>query len=558
MTLLLRPLAAALLWPVGPLPAAALLLTRTRVHTNDAAAPRAEAVLAVDGRVAFVGGAAEARRRAPAGTRVVDLAGRAVYPGFVDAHAHLSGIGRRELTFDLEGTTSVADLQTRLRRRAAAETGPAGWIVGRGWIESLWSPPVFPTRQDLDVAVADRPVFLRRIDGHAAVVNSRALALARVERRTPNPPGGEILRDASGEATGVLIDRAMGLVERLVPAVSAGEARRALEVGAARELRLGWTQVHVAGASPAEVAMLRELQSPLRRYVAVSGPGPAADELLRAGPAAGERWAVRGIKLYIDGALGSRGAALLEPYADAPGSRGLLVNTDEALLPVLVRALRAGVQIQTHAIGDRGNRRMLDLYARAFAAVRPAERRVAEPRWRIEHAQVLHPADIPRFKALGVIASMQPSHAISDLFFAPARLGAERLGGAYAWRSLLDAGAIVAGGSDAPVERGEPLIEFYAAVARRALNGFAGDDWHREQRVTRAEALKMFTLWPAIASFEEKERGSIEVGRVADFTVFSADLMEIPEAEILKARCVMTVIGGEVVWEEPSTAAGVR
>jgi predicted amidohydrolase YtcJ len=287
------------------------------------------------------------------------------------------------------------------------------------------------------------------------------------------------------------------------------------------------------------------LKSKLRVYVAASGPGPAAEAVLGGAAPAG----VRGIKCYIDGALGSRGAALLEPYADAPESRGLLLRTEATLLPIFIRALRAGVQIQTHAIGDRGNRLVLDLYEQAFAAVPAAQRKVAEPRWRVEHAQVIHPADIPRFKALGVIASMQPSHAIGDLYFAPARLGPERLKGAYAWRTLIDSGAIIAGGSDAPVERGEPQIEFYAAVARRALDGFSNADWHREQRVTRAEALKMFTLWPAFASFEEKERGSIEVGKVADFTVLSADIMEIPEAEILRAQCVMTVIGGEVVWE---------
>jgi predicted amidohydrolase YtcJ len=348
----------------------------------------------------------------------------------------------------------------------------------------------------------------------------------------------------------MLIDRAIDLVWRLVPAATPEETALALEVGAARELRLGWTQVHVAGAGLEELAALRRLQSPLRRYVAVSGPGPAAEKLLAEGPQQEGNFTARAIKLYVDGALGSRGAALLEPYADAPASRGLLVNAEETFGPLFARALRAGIQIETHAIGDRGNRLVLDWYEKAFAAVPRAERKVAEPRWRIEHAQVLHPADIPRFRQLGVIASMQPSHAIGDLVFAPARLGQARLAGAYAWRSLLDAGAIIAGGSDAPVERGEPMIEFYAAVARRALNGFANDDWHREQRVTRAEALKLFTLWPAWASFEETERGSIEVGKVADFTVLSADIMEVPEAEILRTRCVMTIIGGEVVWEE--------
>ncbi len=522
-----------------------LVLTNANVYTGSDAAPRAGAVLAIDGRIAFAGTAVEAKRRAPAGARVVDLKGATVLPGFSDAHAHLAGIGFRELSFNLEGAKSLSELQEKLKRRAAEEPGAGKWIVGRGWIESQWSPPKFPTRRDLDAVVADRPVVLIRADGHALVANSRALTLAKIDRTTPNPSGGEILRDADGEATGLLVDQAMEHVRRLIPGATEMETSRALEIGAERELRLGWTQVHVAGASVAEMRAMSALKSRLRVYVAASGPGAAAEAVLGGTAPAG----VRGIKCYIDGALGSRGAALLEPYADAPASRGLLLNNEATLLPFFIRALRAGVQIQTHAIGDHGNRLVLDLYEKAFAAVSRSERKVAEPRWRIEHAQVIAPADIPRFKSLGVIASMQPSHAIGDLYFAPARLGPERLKGAYAWRTLIDSGAIIAGGSDAPVERGEPMIEFYAAVARRALDGFSSADWHREQRVTRAEALKMFTLWPAFASFEEKERGTIEVGKVADFTVLSADIMQIPEAEILKTQCVMTVVAGEVVWE---------
>ena len=291
-----------------------------------------------------------------------------------------------------------------------------------------------------------------------------------------------------------------------------------------------------------------------RLYDAVGGPGADADQLIEKGPSGiqcSDRLVVRSIKLYIDGALGSRGAALLAPYSDSPASSGLLVNSEDELYRLLIGALRKGIQVETHAIGDRGNRLMLDLYERAFAAVPVPHRAVAEPRWRIEHAQVLHPDDIPRFAKLGVIASMQPSHAISDLYFAPSRLGPERVAGAYAWRSVLDAGAIIAAGSDAPVERGEPMIEFYAAVERRSLDGFADTNWHREQRVTRAEALKMLTLSPAYAAFQEKERGSIEVGKLADLTVLSADIMQIPAPEILKTSVVMTIIGGEIAYSQP-------
>jgi predicted amidohydrolase YtcJ len=406
--------------------------------------------------------------------------------------------------------------------------------------------------------VADRPVALGRADGHALIANSLALELAGIGHDTRNPGGGEIHKDPqTGEPTGMLIDNAMALVQRVVPPLTDTQRLRALEVGAERSLRLGWTQLQIAGNSFAEVDRLCRLYAQgrlkLRIYDAIDGPSADADQLIASGPrlnTCSNRLTVRSIKLYIDGALGSRGAALLEPYSDSPSSRGLLLNKEDRLFPLLTSALRKGVQVETHAIGDRGIRIMLDLYEKAFAAVPPDERAIAEPRWRIEHVQVIHPDDVPRLARLGVIASMQPSHAISDLFFAPSRLGPRRVAGAYAWRSLLAVGTMLAGGSDAPVERGEPLIELYAAVVRRSLDGFADSDWHREQRVSRIEALRMFTIGPAFAAFQEKERGSIEAGKLADLTVFSADIMQIPEAEILRARAVMTVIGGEVVYRE--------
>ncbi len=549
------PLLLVLSWLTGAQAGESLLLRNGNIYTGNEKQPKADAVLVRDGRIALVGTSADLAQAAPAEARVIDLRGRAVLPGLTDAHVHLAGIGFRELNFDLEGTASLADLQARVRERAK-KVAAGAWVVGRGWIESKWQPAVFPTAAEIDAAAPEHPVALTRADGHAIVVNSRALKLAGIERNTPNPAGGEIVRDPrSGEATGMLVDAAKGLVERLIPPPGPEEVARALEVGAARELSLGWTQVHVAGNGPVEIAALRRLVAEgkikLRIYDAVSGPGPAADTLLSSGAQRdgdGSRFTARAIKLYADGALGSRGAALLEPYADARSS-GLLVATEAELLPILTAALRRGIQIETHAIGDRGNRFVLDLYEKAFAAVPVAERAVGEPRWRIEHAQVISAADLPRFAKLGVIASMQPSHAISDLYFAPSRLGPERLGGAYAWRSLLEAGAVLAGGSDAPVERGEPLIEFYAAVARQSLDGFSDANWHREQRLTRGEALRLFTLNAAFASFQEKERGSIEPGKMADFTVFSADLMTIPEPEILRARCEMTIVAGEVVFE---------
>lgn len=531
-----------------------LLLVNGNFHTLDATQPHATALAVRAGRIVFVGDAASAAAFHASARRTIDLRGATVVPGLTDAHIHLEGIGARELTFDLEGTASVADLQARLAARVA-QTPAKQWIVGRGWIETHWQPPVFPTREALDAVAPAHPVVLTRADGHALVANSLALRLARVDASTPNPSGGEVLKDAAGEPTGVLVDHAMRLVTRLIPPSTAAETERALIVGAAREVQLGWTSVHVAGQNFATSEMVRRLVAEgkikLRIFDAVSGSDGSAEKLLAAGITASEsegRYTRRGVKLYMDGALGSRGAALLEPYADY-ASTGLLLQNETKFAAFLIAALRGGVQVQTHAIGDRGNRIVLDAYEKAFAAVPPSERVQAEPRWRIEHAQIIHPDDIARFAKLGVIASMQPSHAIGDLFFVPSRLGRERLAGAYAWRSLLDSGAIIASGSDAPVERGEPMIEFYAAVARRSLDGFANEDWHLEQRMTRHEALRAMTLDAAFAAFAENERGNLVVGKWADLTVLSADIMTIPEPEILRTKCLLTIVGGEVIFE---------
>ncbi len=557
----LRLAAAIALLPAPALAAdepAALVLLNANVYTGSAGTPRAQAIVAVNGRIEHVGSNEEARAAAPAGAMVVDLQGATVFPGLADAHAHLSGIGWRELHFDLTGVASVASLQRRVRERAQQDGSQ--WIVGRGWIESKWSPAVFPGRADLDAALADRPVMLERADGHAVIVNSLALKIAGISRDTPDPPGGEILRDPeTGKPTGMLIDAAVDLVQRHVPPPTDHELARALEAGAVRSLRLGWTQLQLAGTSWKEIGLLCRLYAAgkigLRLYAAIDGPGPDAEKLLALGrryESCDPRLTVRAIKLYMDGALGSRGAALAAPYSDSAGSTGLLRNAPEEVLRITIAGLRGGIQVQTHAIGDRGNRIVLDQYERALASVPPADRAVADPRLRIEHVQVISAEDMPRFAKLGVIASMQTSHAISDMLFAPARLGPERIAGAYAWRSLLDAGAVIAGGSDAPVEAGDPRVEFYAAVARRTLEGLAGPDWGLDQRLTREEALAVLTRGPAWAAFEEDVRGTIEPGRHADFSVFSTDLMQVPEAEIPHARVLMTVVGGEIAYADGS------
>lgn len=527
------------------------------VYTANDKAPRAEAIAVKADRIVFVGTNAAAQKYVGPRTRVVDLKGNTVLPGFTDSHQHLSGVGQREMTLNLEGTTSLEDLLAKVKARVD-QAKPGEWVTGRGWIETHWQPPVFPTRWDLDKVSPDNPVILGRADGHGAVANSAALKLAGVDKSTPNPFGGEISKDKqSGEPNGMLLDAAQGLVRRKVPPTTLADEERAVELGVKRDLSLGWTQIQDAGGSYDEVNIFNKLYAAgtikLRIYKAVYGPGPNATRLLNEGPTIGafeNRFTLRTIKVISDGALGSRGAALLGPYSDAPDTSGFLTVKAEELRPMLIEALRKGIQVETHAIGDRANRFILDEYERALNAVPVAERKIAEPRWRVEHAQIVNPADIPRFAKLGIIPSMQPSHAIGDLFFAPSRLGMERLEGAYAWESFIKSGVVVPGGSDAPVERGEPMIEFYAAVARKDPKGFSAEGWHPEEAVTREQALKMFTIWPAYAAFEEKLRGSIEVGKLADLTILSADIMKIPEAEILQTRCVMTVINGEIVFEK--------
>ena len=535
-------------------PVADLVLHNTTVYTGDSTVVPAEAVAIRDGEVVFVGTNADAESWIAGATEAIDLGGRFVYPGFVDAHAHFTGIGQREMNLNLEGTDTKDAFLTRLD--SAVQATPAGeWVTGRGWIETFWSPPVFPTRHDLDRIAPNHPVLLSRADGHASIANSAALRIAGVTGATPAPPGGAINLDADGEPTGMLIDAAQSLVRRHVPETSEAQLERALELASERSVRLGWTQIQDAHGSWDEVARMRRLfeadRIKVRLYKTISGPGEAADSLIGLGPLPPEfdgRFVVRAIKVVIDGALGSRGAALLAPYSDDPQTMGLITTDTVALADMLVRALRAGVQVEAHAIGDRANRIVLDMFERAFAAVPPAERRTPEPRWRNEHSQIVDPVDLPRFRDLGIIASMQPSHAIGDLHFVPARIGEERTAGAYAWRTLLEMGVPVAGGSDAPVERGEPMIEFYAAVARKDLQGRSGPGWHPEEAVSRHQALRMFTWFPAYAAFEEDAAGSIAVGKRADFTILDRDIMTVPEAEILETRNVMTVIGGTVVY----------
>ncbi len=525
------------------------------IHTVNDAQPHAEAIAIKGERIVFVGANDEAKKYSGSTTRTIDLQGKTVVPGLTDSHCHILEIGQRLTHLNLDDAASKESFLSKVKEQAE-DSGPGQWITGRGWIETFWKPPVFPTRQDLDKVAPANPVFLERSDGHAAVANSKALERAGIDAQTPNPFGGEILRDPkTGEALGMLLDNAKELVAKKIPTASPEENEKALLFGVQRTLALGWCEIQNAGSTLPEVELMRKLYAEgkikLRIYNAVYGPGEAATRLLKDGPTMDEyerRFTTRTIKVVFDGSLGSRSAALLEPYADAKTS-GFLTQKEGDLRPMLREDLRRGIQVETHAIGDRANRTILDLYAEAFKAVPAADRKIKEPRWRVEHAQILSASDLPRFAKLGVIASMQPSHAISDLFFAPSRLGEKRLAGAYAWESLLKSGAIVVGGSDAPVEQGEPMTEFYAAVARKSKQGFTGPGWHPEEAVTRAQALKMFTAGPAFAAFQEVDKGSIATGKLADLTILSDDIMKIPEPDILRTRCVMTVIGGEIAYD---------
>jgi predicted amidohydrolase YtcJ len=545
------------LTPAGSNPAPAdLVFINGNIYTVNATQPHAEAIAVKGDRIVFVGSNAAAKKFEDQSTRIVDLHGATVVPGMTDAHYHFLGVGQREMNLNLEGITNLEDFLAKVKARVD-QAKPGEWVTGRGWIETFWKPPVFPTRWDLDKIAPNNPVFLTRADGHGAVANSAALKLGNVTKDTKDPFGGQILRDKqTGEPAGMLLDNAQGFVARQIPAGARGNDEQAAILANKRSIELGWTQVQDPGGSYDDVELYKKLYGQgklkIRIYKAVYGPGSQAQRLLRDGPiieAFSNRLNVRAIKVVSDGALGSRGAALLEPYSDAPDSKGFLRVKEEDLLPMLKEALQKGIQVETHAIGDYANRFVLDEYEKALQAVPQAQRKIAEPRWRIEHSQIVNPTDIPRFAKLGIIPSMQPSHAIGDLHFAPSRLGLERLKGAYAWNSFIKSGVIVPGGSDAPVERGEPMIEFYAAVARKDIRGFSGEGWHPEEKVTREQALKMFTFWPAYVAFEENVRGTIEVGKLADLTVLSADIMKIPEMEILQTRCVMTVIGGEIVYE---------
>jgi hypothetical protein len=537
-----------------PVPAD-LIFSNGVIYTVDDRQPRAEAVAISEDKIVFVGSNQEAEAWRGPSTRHINLQGKTVVPGFIDSHYHFQGVGKREHDLNLDGCKSLEEFLSRLKNWAAKKAAEE-WVTGRGWMEEDWPVKEFPTRRELDAAVADLPVYLTRADGHMAVVNSKALQIANVDRATANPQGGEILKDKKGEPKGLLVDKAMELVNRHIPTTSREMQEKYALAANARALSYGLTTIHDAGSRLDTIEVWKSLYAQgklnVRIYEFARWPGEAVDRLLAEGPQIGlfnNHLTIRGIKVTIDGALGSRGAALLEKYSDE-NTLGLLIYKDEQIYPTIKAATEKGIQMAIHAIGDAANRKVLDLYERALQEVPLEARKSRDPRHRLEHAQIVHPDDLPRFKALGVIPSMQPSHAIGDLHFAVRRLGLERMREGYAWRNFIDQGCMIAGGSDAPVEEGNPMIEFYAACARKDTTGFSAQGWHPELRMNRDEALRCLTLWGAYAAFEEDIKGSISAGKLADLVVLNDDLMTAPEDKLHRIQVLMTIIGGDIAYQQ--------
>ncbi len=550
---LLAAFLAAPLAAQQPAPPADLIVTNARIYTVDDAHPLADALAVRGGRVAFVGDTRGALALRGPPTRVVDLGGRTVIPGMVDAHGHVSGLGSALAIVDLTGASSYDEIIARVAARAKT-AAPGQWITGRGWDQNRWGDTRFPTHDKLTAAIPNNPVVLERVDGHAILANKPAMDAAKLTAATKDPAGGHVERNAAGAPAGVFVDNAMALVGRVMPATSRADEKRQIRAAITEAQRWGLTGAHDAGASATVLDIYEELgkagQLDFRLYAMISGGRDESAEVEKwfargpqSGLYGGTLW-VRSVKLYADGALGSRGAALLDPYTDDPHNNGLLVSPPEFIQEIATKALKAGFQVNTHAIGDRGNRVSLDAYEAALKAVPTADHR-----FRIEHAQILNYADITRFATLGVIPSMQASHQTSDMYWAGRRLGVERLPGAYAWRALLDAGVVIPNGSDFPVEQVNPLISFHAAFSRQDAENWPPGGWYPEQRMTRDEALKSITIWPAYAAFQEKELGSLSPGKYADFVVLDQDIMRIPAELVLRTRVLSTWVGGRAVYE---------
>jgi predicted amidohydrolase YtcJ len=538
----------------GPYPE--MVLFAGNIYTQEEPQRVVEAIAIQNGRVLAVGSNEEILALAVKTTQRIDLGGKPVYPGFADGHAHLLGIGVALESLDLVGTTSFAEVIERAKdKHATLQTGE--WLLGRGWDQNDWPEQSFPTHQQLSAAIPNRPVMLVRIDGHALLANQAAMDAAGVTKETPNPEGGRLERDANGELTGVFVDNAEALILNALPTTSLAAIERAIGLATSAFHAQGITAVHDAGVTPATLTLLESMATEgrlrLRLHEMLDGSN---DTLLQRYFTLGPQsdiggtgtLGVRAVKLYADGALGSRGAALLEEYSDDHGNLGLLLTSQQDMQRIVGESLAAGFQVATHAIGDRGNRLTLDVYEKAFAALPTSGEEMPDLRFRIEHAQVVNAQDFQRFADLGVIPAMQAQHQTSDMPWAEARLGSERVRGAYAWRRFRDVGCILPGGSDAPVEKLDSVALFIAAIARATPEGKPEGGWYPDQKLSRQEALDMLTIWPAYAAFREHDLGRLRPGSRADMVVFSKDLMTAPIAELRSCRPALTIFNGEVVW----------
>ena len=526
----------AVLAATGSAQIADLAITHARIYTVNPKQPRASAIAVRGGSILAVGD--DISKFIGPSTRVIDAQNAALIPGFIDSHGHVRSLGESLESLDLRGKTSEAAIADQVRA-AARNRKPGEWIQGNAWDQNLFPSKQFPDSKAISDAAPNNPVALTRVDGHAIWLNRKALEGADINAATPDPQGGKVLRDAAGAPSGVLIDRAQELVRRRIPAATPAQVQRQILRATEECARLGITTVHDAGVASADIDAYRALLGSgslaIRIYAMILGPGDYAESWLAKAPEIADFLTIRSIKLVADGALGSRGAALIEPYSDDPGNRGLLILDREVIRGVAFRAVAHGFQVNTHAIGDRANRTALDAYGDVLKGPN-------DKRFRIEHAQVVAPEDFAKYKQYSVIASMQATHATSDMPWAETRLGPQRIRGAYAWQTFLHLGVHVPNGSDFPVEKPNPIAGFYAAVVR--------GDWYPDQRMSREEALRSWTIEGAYAAFEENRKGSLETGKMADFVVLSNDIMTVPAAEIPKARVTMTVVGGKIVWPD--------
>jgi predicted amidohydrolase YtcJ len=531
---------------------ATLIVHNAQVYTMQSDHPTAEAVAVRGDRIVFVGSADGALELRGPNTRVIDAKRATLVPGIQDAHGHFTGLGESLQVLQLRGTTSFEQIVEMVRARAATAR-PGEWIRGRSWDQNDWPVKDWPHHQQLTDAAPNNPVYLTRVDGHAALVNKAALDAAGVTAASQDPPGGRIIRDDRGEPAGVLIDSAQGLVASKIPPASDAQLDEQILLADAEARKLGLTMVHDAGTTPKIVERYRQLidagKLKTRLYVMLRGPLSMLEPEFKKGPVinyGGHRLSVRAIKIGADGALGSRGAALLEPYSDEPSTNGLMTTPPEDIYAQTLAASRAGFQTCIHAIGDRGNRVTMDVFERVQSEV-PGARNL---RMRNEHAQILDAAEIPRFGELNVIASMQATHATSDMPWVPDRIGPERTQeGAYVWQRLMKSGVILANGSDFPVEEPNPMLGFYAAITRQDPSGNPPGGWMPQERMSREEMLRSFTWNAAYAAHAEKDLGSLEVGKLADMVLLDKDVMTVEPKEILSTRPLITIIGGEVVYE---------